>query len=222
MLVRSMASRAAPAAVLLMLGVGGCSGEGESTNTMDPLEGTPGDTGGTTATSSAVPTTAPVSVDVAPAAAGFVSVTVQVASEGIDETLALDRAVVPPGELDPLNLDASCSALDGGEPVTLSIIDLRRLGAGSRLLSARLRTEEPATAPGEYDGTLEIADAEQLTTTFNVAVLVDEGGRSGSFQGNDEDGNVASGAFVCADQPTDTTTTTIPVDGGEEVPETTE
>ena len=221
-----MALRCAPAAVLLALAlVSGCSGDGESAVTMDPLVGTPGDTGGTTATTPTTPavaTTTPASMDVASAAAGFVSVTVQVASEGIDETLALDRAVVPPGELDPLNLDASCSALDGGDPMALSIIDLRRLAAGSHLLSAALRTEEPATAPGEYEGTLEIADAEQLTTSFNVAVLVDEGGRSGSFQGNDEDGNVASGTFVCADQPIDTTTSTVPVDVGEEVPETSE
>ncbi|MGH9271833.1 MAG: hypothetical protein ACRDZ2_11220, partial [Ilumatobacteraceae bacterium] len=133
----------------------------------------------------------------------------------------IDRAAIPVADLDPLNLNASCSALDGGDPIALSVIDLRRLGAGSRLVSVELHTEEPATAPGEYAAVLEIADDEQLTTSFDVTLQLDEGGRSGVFQGNDGAGNVASGSFVCADQPVDATPTTVPIDPGEQVPEPT-
>ncbi len=198
----------------------GCGGSEESDDTMAPIEGAPGDTGGTAPTVPEVVTTPPASAGVG-GAVGFVSVNVQVASEGIDETIALDRAAVPAADLDPLNLNASCSALDGGDPIAVSVIDLRRLGAGSRLVSVELHTEEPAIAPGEHAAILEIADVEQQTTAFDVMLQLDEGGRSGAFEGNDGAGNVASGSFVCADQPVDTTPTTVPIDPGEEVPEPT-
>ena len=197
----------------------GCGDSEASDDTMAPIEGAPGDTGGTAPTVPDVVTTPPASAGVG-GAVGFVSVNVQVASEGVDETLAIDRAAIPAADLDPLNLNASCSALDGGDPISVSVIDLRRLGAGSRLVSVELHTEEPATAAGEHAAILEIADIEQLTTSFEVTLQLDEGGRSGSFEGTDDAGNVASGSFVCADQPVDTTTT-IPLDPGEEVPEPT-
>jgi len=94
---------------------------------------------------------------------------------------------------------------------------LRRLGAGSRLLSVGLRTNDPVTAAGEYEAQLEIADAEQLTTSFDVTATIDEGGWSGTFEGSDDTGNVVSGSFVCAAQPVDTATTTVPPDEGEEI-----
>ncbi|CAN5845827.1 MAG: hypothetical protein ACR2HP_04915 [Ilumatobacteraceae bacterium] len=186
----------------------GCGGDGGAADTLAPIEGAAGDTGGTTATPPTLSMTTAGAVD-AGAAAGFVSVTVQVASAGIDETLALDRASVPATALDPLNLDATCSALDGGDPVALSIIDLRRLAAGSRLVSAALHTEEPATAPGEHAGRLKIADAEQLTTDYEVAIQVTDGGRSGTFGGSDEGGNPISGSWVCADEPVAPPSTSI-------------
>jgi hypothetical protein len=215
---RLLTAAVVPLAALAVLAVAACGETAESDDTMAPIQGAPGDTGGTTPTMAPVATTTPVSAGSDGATAGFVSVTVQVASEGIDETLALDRAGI--ATLDPLNLNASCTALDGGDPVALSVIDLRRLATGSQLLSVVLRTDEPATAPGEYPAHLEIADAEQVTTTYDVTLMLDEGGSSGTFQGTDEAGNVASGSFVCAAQPVDTTTT-IPPDPGEEVVEET-
>ena len=197
-----------------------CGGSGESSDTLDPLEGTPGDTGSVTTLGGPAPT-GPSTLDPATAGSGFVSVHVQVANAGIDETVSLDRASVRRDELDPLSLDATCSVLDGGEALTLSVIDLRRLGSGSQVVSAALRTDEAATSPGEYDGTVEIADASQLTTSYESTIVLDEGGWSGSFEGVDENGGVASGTFVCSQQAI-APTTTVALDEGEEVPETSE
>ena len=96
------------------------------------------------------------------------------------------------------------------------MIDLRRLATGGQVVSAALRTDEPATSPGEYEGTVEIADASQLTTSYESMIIVDEGGWSGSFEGVADDGGVASGTFVCSQQAI-APTTTIAIDEGEEV-----
>jgi hypothetical protein len=205
--------------VLLVMAAACSSSSGESSDTLDPLQGTPGDTGSATTLAGPAPT-GPATVDPASAGAGFVSVHVEVANAGIDETVSLDRASVRRDELDPLSLDATCSALDGGDAIALSVIDLRRLATGGQVVSAALRTDEPATSPGEYEGTVEIADASQLTTSYDSMIIVDEGGWSGSFEGIAENGGVASGTFVCSQQAI-APTTTIAIDEGEEVPDTT-
>ena len=204
--------------VLIVLATA-CGSNGESSDTLDPLQGTPGDTGSVTTLGGPAPT-GPATVDPASAGSGFVSVHVEVATAGIDETVSLDRASVRRDELDPLSLDATCSALDGGEPLALSVIDLRRLATGSQVVSAAVRTDEAATSPGEYDGTVEIADAGQLTRSYESTIVVDEGGWSGSFEGLAEDGGVAKGEFVCSQQAI-APTTTVAIDEGEEVPDTT-
>ena len=205
---------------VLVVMAAACSSSGESSDTLDPLQGTPGDTGSVTTTLGGPVPTGPATVDPASAGSGFVSVHVEVANVGIDETVSLDRASVRRDELDPLSLDATCSALDGGDAMTLSVIDLRRLATGGQVVSAALRTDEPATSPGEFEGTVEIADASQLTTSYDSMIIVDEGGWSGSFEGVAEDGGVASGTFVCSQQAI-APTTTIAIDEGEEVPDTT-
>ena len=204
---------------VLLVVTAACSSSGESSDTLDPLQGTPGDTGSATTLGGPAPT-GPATVDPASAGSGFVSVHVEVANAGIDETVSLDRASVRRDELDPLSLDATCSALDGGDAMTLSVIDLRRLATGGNVVSAALRTDEPASSPGEYEGTVEIADASQLTTSYDSMIIVDEGGWSGSFEGVADDGGVASGTFVCS-QVAIAPTTTIAIDEGEEVPDTT-
>lgn len=197
----------------------GCGGDGETSDTLDPLVGTPGDTGGTATSAPGVASTGPATVDPAEAGSGFVSMHVSLAHRGIDETLTLDRGSVRTADLDPLSLNATCSALDGGEPLTVSVIDLRRVGAGSELVSATVRTDEPATEPGEYEGSVEVADTTQSTARYEAKIVIDEGGLSGSFEGEDESGNIVSGTFICAPQPVATTTTTIVgVIVGEEVP----
>ena len=193
---------------------------GRPSDTLDPLEGTPGDTGSVTTLGGPAPT-GPATVDPATAGSGFVSVHVEVANAGIDETVSLDRASVRRDELDPLSLDATCSALDGGEALTLSVIDLRRLATGGQVVSAAVRTDQAATSPGEYDGMVEIADAGQLTTSYESTIVVDEGGWSGSFEGVAEDGGVASGTFVCSQQAIAPSTTVV-IEVGEEIPESTE
>ena len=203
---------------LLIVVATACGSSGESSDTLDPLQGTPGDTGSVTTLGGPAPT-GPATVDPAAAGAGFVSVHVEVANAGIDETVSLDRASVRRDELDPLSLDATCSALDGGDAMALSVIDLRRLASGGQVVSAAVRTDEAATSPGEYDGTVEIADASQLTTSYESTIVVDEGGWSGSFEGVDERGGVAKGTFVCSQQAI-APTTTIAIEVGEEVPET--
>jgi len=205
---------------VLIVTAAACSSGGESSDTLDPLQGTPGDTGSVTTTLGGPAPTGPATVDPASAGSGFVSVHVEVANAGIDETVSLDRASVRRDELDPLSLDATCSALDGGDAMTLSVIDLRRLATGGQVVSAALRTDEAATSPGEYEGTVEIADASQLTRSYDSMIIVDEGGWSGSFEGVADDGGVASGTFVCSQQAI-APTTTIAIDEGEEVPDTT-
>jgi hypothetical protein len=139
---------------VLVVMAAACSSSGESSDTLDPLQGTPGDTGSVTTTLGGPVPTGPATVDPASAGSGFVSVHVEVANVGIDETVSLDRASVRRDELDPLSLDATCSALDGGDAMTLSVIDLRRLATGGQVVSAALRTDEPATSRGEFEGTV--------------------------------------------------------------------
>ena len=95
-----------------------CGDDDDSTDaTLGPLDATAGVTtpGATVGTGdpSAVPTT---TVDPATAGAGFVSIQVRLPASGVDEMLSLDRATVSADALDPVNLDAYCTPLDGGDP----------------------------------------------------------------------------------------------------------
>ena len=150
---------------------------------------------------------------------GFVSIDVQVASAGIAESISLDRSTVPATALDPVSLDALCSPLDGAAPdggVVVSVVDLRRL-AGSRLVSAVLRFGDDG--PGEHDMTLEIGSAEQVTTVYTGSIEVADDGLTGTFDGTDSGGTAVTGGFACSAQAIVTTTTGVPLDAGEEVPD---
>jgi hypothetical protein len=180
---------------------------------------------GSSPTGSAAPgqsdVTAPVGSGVDPAAAGsgFVSIDVRIASAGIAETLSLDRSTVAAASLDPVSLDAACTPLDGGDAtsgVAVSVVDLRRL-AGSRLVSAVLRYVD--AAPGEHEMTLEVGSAEQVTTIYRGTVTVGDDAMSGTFSGADTGGTAVTGSFVCSAAAIATTTTSLALDAGEEVPD---
>ncbi|HEU4842216.1 MAG TPA: hypothetical protein VFT09_12260 [Ilumatobacteraceae bacterium] len=222
MRVRGTIGRSARGAALAtaVLALVACSGDDDAT------DGTLGviDTGGSMPPSAAggqPVTTGPAgtAVDPAAAGAGFVSIGVQVASAGIAETISLDRASVPAASLDPVSLDATCTPLDGGDPaagVVVSVVDLRRL-AGDQLVSAVLRFGD--AAPGEHDMTLELGGADQVATSYTGTVTVADDGMAGTFQGADAGGTPVSGSFACAAEAIATTTTLVPLDAGEEVPE---
>ena len=99
----------------------------------------------------------------------------------------------------------------------MSVVDLRRLGAGSRLVSAALHVTGEAT-PGPHDVTLDVSDADQQTTQYTGTIQVADGAMSGTFDVTDAAGNAALGSYVCAVGPVATTTTTPVTGGGEEVP----
>ena len=161
--------------------------------------------------------TTDTAVDPAQAGSGFVSIDVQIPADGVDEAISLDRAAVQNEALDPVSLDATCTPLDGGEGLTVSVVDLRRLGAGSRLVSAALHVTGEAT-PGSHDVTLDVSDADQQTTQYTGTIQVADGAMSGTFDVTDAAGNAALGSYVCALEPVAATTTTPVTGGGEEVP----
>lgn len=204
---------------MVLLTVAACSDDDATDGTL----GVPG--AGSTTPGSVAPgqpgATTPVATGSAPAnpGSGFVSIGVQVASAGIAETISLDRSTVAATSLDPVSLDAACTALDGGDPaggVVVSVVDLGRL-AGNRIVSAVLRYADPA--PGEHDMTLELGSADQVTTIYTGAVTVAADGMSGTFDGADSGGTPVTGSFACAAEAIVTTTTGVPLDVGEEVPE---
>lgn len=219
---RGWIGRTAPAATVAAALAGGvaCSGgDGSTEGTLGVISPgsaasapvAPGQPGATTSVGTAAESGATGS--------GFVSIDVQVASTGIDESISLDRATLPTSALDPVSLDATCSPLDGADPeggVVVSVVDLRRL-AGSRLVSAVLRYGDAAA--GEHDMILEIGSAEQVTTVYTGSVDVAEGGLAGTFDGVDAGGTPVTGSFACAAEAIVTTTTGVPLDAGEEVPD---
>lgn len=183
-------------------------GNGDSTDPTLPPIGSGGVVTGTGATET--PSTVAVGD-------GFVSLTVRVAVSGIAETIDLDRATVAEDQRAPLSLDAFCTSLDGGDGYRIAVTDLRRLGTDARLVSAVLTAA--SGEPGEHDATLELGDAQQMTTAYTGTLVVADDGASGTFELADETGGAATGSFVCADERVAITTTTIPLgDGGEEVP----
>ena len=198
----------------------GCSDDDATDVTLGPLDATGVTTAGsstdTAALAAGVSTTPPAGT----AGAGYVSIQVRLPAAGIDETLSLDRATVSADALDPVNLDAFCTPLDGGAEMAASVVDLRRLSDGSRLISAALSIAGGVTA-GEHDATLVVSGADQSTTTFIGTAVLEDGGWSGTFEAADASGNAATGGFTCASAAVETTTTQ-PTGSGEEVPETTD
>ena len=200
-----------------ILSLTACGDDDESDVTLSSLDVTNGATvpGGTVGGPVSGP--AATTIDPATAGSGFVSIQVRLPAPGIDETLALDRATVSADSLDPVSLDASCTPLDGGTEMAVSVVDLRRLGDGSRLISAALNVAG-GMAAGLHDATLEVSGADQSTTTFTGTAVLVEGGWSGTFEATDASGNAAAGSFTCATAPVETTTT-VSDGGGEEVPD---
>ena len=201
-------------------GLAACSSGDDSTD--DTLGVITPSSGGTTVTPSGAPgTAAPAGTGGTGAAGtGFVSIDVQIASAGIAETLGLDRSTVAADSLDPVTLDARCTPLDGGDlaaGIEVAVVDLGRLASGDRIVSAQLRYGDPA--PGEHDMTLQVGAAEQVTTAYTGTVTVADDGMSGTFVGADGGGTPVTGSFVCSAQAIVTTTTAVPLDAGEEVPD---
>lgn len=160
-------------------------------------------------------------VDPGAAGSGFVTISVQLAAEGVTETLSLDRASVRADQLDPVSLNAVCTSLDGGDlgqGLDVAVVDLRRL-AGSRLVSASLHVTGDAAA-GEHPVTLEVSTADQATKTYSGTVTLADGSASGTFETADAGGGAATGSFACAAEPIPTTVPPEVTGGGEEVPET--
>jgi hypothetical protein len=199
----------------------GCS-SGGSGDTLSPVDG-PAGTATATATVPASAATTGTAVDPASAGTGFVEVQVQVASTGVNETLSLDRSTVNKAALDPVSLDATCTPLDKGDTskgVDVTVVDLRRLGAGSKLVSATLHVDSAPAQDGKHGATLQVGGADQVTTSYTGSADLAEGGWAGSFTLADTAGNAATGTFTCADQAPPPTTTVPDTDGGEAVPDT--
>jgi hypothetical protein len=209
------------AAVLSIVALGllaGCGDDDVSGDTLVPLDVSPVGSAPTVATTGDIPSGAATTVDPALAGTGFVSITVQLPTAGVDETIALDRATVRSDELDPVSLDATCAALDGGTDGTVSVVDLRRLGSESRLVSVAIHVDGDM-ADGSHDATVDVSAADQVTTSYAGTVELAEGGLSGTFTAEDASGTPVTGSFVCATVPV-VVTTEVPVEsgGGEVVP----
>jgi hypothetical protein len=212
------------ATAALGLGSASCSSDDDANSgTLGPVENPPAaTTGGGTGTGATVDRAdagdaTAVTAGSSPTGdvgAGFVSVQVRVATTGVDEVIALDRGTVAADQFDPRSLHATCTALDGGEGWSVAVTDLRRMSAGNRLISASLRVEDPVAGPGPYPGSLEVADNQQMITSYTGTVTLAEGLTSGTFDVADGSGGVATGTFTCGDQPV--ATTPAPTTGGDE------
>jgi hypothetical protein len=85
-----------------------------------------------------------------------VRIQVRLGATGTEEVLELDRASVDAEDLEPVSLDARCTTLDGGTGFVVSVVDLRRVAAGDRLVSASLRVTGDVADAGEYEGTIDV------------------------------------------------------------------
>jgi len=199
--------------------VGGCGDDDAAGDTLVPLDATPGGSAPTVPSTGDIPSGAATTVDPAVAGVGFVGIDIQLPAAGVDETISLDRATVRSDQLDPVSLDATCSALDGGADVVVSVVDLRRLGSESRLVSVAIHVAGDPTA-GEHDATIDVSAADQVTTSYSGTIDLDEGALSGRFTAAAANGDAATGSFVCAMEPV-VLTTEVPVEtgGGEVVPD---
>ncbi|MET0911171.1 MAG: hypothetical protein ABWZ99_17035 [Ilumatobacteraceae bacterium] len=191
----------------------GCGGDDDDGGgTLVPLDVTPDGSAPTVASPAGIPSGAATTVDPALAGTGFVSIDIQLPTAGVDETLSLDRATVRTDQLDPVSLDARCSALDGGADATVSIVDLRRLDSEARLVSVAIHVDGDLS-DGSHDATIDVSAADQVTTSYAGTVELAEGGMTGSFTATDAAGNTATGSFVCAVAP-GVLTTEPPVESG--------
>lgn len=208
---------AVAAGVVAAVLIGACGGDDSSDDTLGPLDVTSSASVPGVSPTGDVAASAQTTVDPAQAGSGFVSIQVRLPAVGVDETISLDRASVHADALDPVHLNATCTPLDGGDGLTVSVVDLRRLGAGARVVSAALRVEGDTTA-GPHDVTLDVSGADQVTTQYTGTVELADGAWSGTFEVADAAGTTASGNYVCSDVAVVTTTTAPAVGGGEEVP----
>lgn len=210
-------------AVGVLMAVAACGGDGSSSGTLEPLGGTPGASGPGPVATTAQAATLDTTLDPSQAGSGFVNVDVQLAASGVRESISLDRATVRADQLDPVSLDATCTALDGGDPaagVAVTVVDLRRMGSEARLVSAAVRVEGDGT-PGEHDVTIDVGGVDQVTTSYSGTVQLADGAMTGTFEAVDAAGNAVTGSFVCSAVAV---TTTVPAvtGGGEEVPDSAE
>ncbi|MFV0306580.1 MAG: hypothetical protein ACK5OX_02415 [Desertimonas sp.] len=209
--------RRALGAALLAVAAGACTSGADGDDTLPPvgtLEMTSiGGSAPTSAGSASPPSPSVSSVPAGPVGSGVVRIAVRLEGQGIVEELMLDRSTVAVADLDSIALDATCTAIDGGDGgdgLTVSVVDLRRLRAGQRLVSAMLTVPGDA-GPGEHTGRLDVGDAAQQTARYEGAVVIDEGAASGSFDLRDGRGAAATGSFACAtDVGSLPTTTTVP------------
>lgn len=193
------------ALALAALSLAACSSDSASEDTLPPVG--PAATAAATSVAGSVGTTSTVA---GPVGSGVVQMNVRLS--GISEELLLDRSSVGVDELDPITLDATCTAIDGGEGYSVSIVDVRRLSAGQQLVSATLRVADTAGAveAGEHEARLELGTAEQDTTRFEGVLVLDAGLASGTFELATGNGATATGSFACgADVASLPTTTTI-------------
>jgi len=187
--------------VVVALGAGCDDGDESTQDTLAPLDTT---TGSVAAATSSPGAESDVQLITEPSplpirSLGFVSIQVRLAARGIDETISLDRSIVAVDKLDPISLDATCSALDGEPGFVVAVVDLRRLGTDNHLVSAMLEVPDFLRA-GEYEGTLQLGDQEQRSTTYTGMVSVDEDRIGGTFEMTDAEGGPATGSFTCARQ----------------------
>lgn len=192
----------------LVLVLAGCAPSDETDDTLAPV--------GSAATVATSESDLPGdSVAGGPVGSGVVRLRVRLSGQGVDEELLFDRSSVAVADLDPIALDATCTALDGGAPYRVAVVDLRRLSAGERILSARLVLDGDVT-PGEHGAVLELGDAAQQITRFEGVAVLDEGLATGTFELAAANGAPAVGSFACASDvaslPTTTTVPPAPVD----------
>jgi len=196
--------RAAAGALVLVL-LGACSADSAPDESLAPV--------GSAATAASGSEAATASTATGPPGSGVVRVRVRLAGRGVDEVLLFDRSTVAASQLDAITLDADCTALDGGEPYTVSVVDLRRLTEGQHVLSATLVLSGDV-APGDHPATLAIGDSAQQTTHYEGSAVLDAGLASGTFELTATNGATASGSFDCAPDlaslPTTTTAAPLP------------
>lgn len=188
------------ALALAVVSLAACSSGSESDDTLPPV--------GTAAP--AVATSVAGSPVSGPVGSGVVRMTVRLS--GVSEELLLDRSTVGADDLDPITLDAACSAIDGGDGYVVSVIDVRRLSAGRQLVSATLRATDQSGSAGEHTAQLELGTSRQEITRYEGVMVLDAGLASGTFDVATDDGARATGSFACGeDLASLPTTTTVPI-----------
>lgn len=192
--------RAAGAGALAVLILAACAADTDSDETLAPVGSAPART---------EPTSAGSAVEGA-VGRGVVQLTVHLS--GMREQMTLDRSTVAAADRDPITLDATCTALDGGDGYVVSIVDVRRLSAGQQLVSATLRATgaSGSVAAGEHPARLELGTAQQEVVRFEGVMSLDATLAAGTYEVSTTNGGVATGDFACADDVASLPTTTTP------------